>query len=256
MEKRKQLDNFILNILLTILKNSNNKPINLQDVRDSIRITSESFDEIITRLQDKQLLPYKNEQKLSIEQRLGLAIMAIEAGADFQRVSNVLGWLEFEELVAHVFEMNGFEVNRRYRFNANGRRWEIDVLAKMHPYIICAECKHYTLGIGVSTVQKIIETHIEKTKVFSSYIEQFAIEIGVQRWRNVIITPIALTLYPTKIKFYKRVPSVSVFELPKYLSEFQGQLGIIACFQVELPKWKPNKVENESTLDKFLIKKK
>jgi hypothetical protein len=256
MEKRKRLDNFILNILLTILKNTNNKPLNFQDVRESIRITSESFEEIISRLQDKKLLPYKNEQTLTIKQRLGLAIMAIEAGADFQRVSNALGWLEFEELVAHVFEMNGFEVYRRYRFNANGRRWEIDVLAKMHPYIICAECKHYTKGIGNSTAQKIIETHIEKTEVFSSYIEQFATKIGVQRWRNVIITPIALTLYPTKIKFYKRVPSVSVFKLPKYLNEFQGQLEIIAHFKVEIPKWKPNKVENELTLDNFLIKKK
>ena len=28
--------------------------------------------------------------------------MAIEAGADFLRVSNALGWLEFDELVAHV----------------------------------------------------------------------------------------------------------------------------------------------------------
>lgn len=227
----------LIKIILNILENTKKKSVDLELVKDSLRITRETFEENIEKLRKNRLLPHRKELELSVQQRLGLAIVAIEAGADLQRVSNTLQWLEFEELVAHVFEENGYNVMRRYRFQANGRRWEIDVLATKYPYIICAECKHYTSGIGNSAARVIIETHLEKTEVFSKTIGKNAKKIKVHRWKDAIIIPITLSLTPTKMKVYRRVPSVSVFALPNYLSEFQGNLERITVFKVKIPNW-------------------
>jgi hypothetical protein len=235
-EREYQLNQALVNIILRILESTNGKALNLDETKESLKITSELFNKIIEKIRNEDLLPSENELKLSIQQRIGLAIMALEVGADFQRVSNNLGWLEFEELVAYIFEENGFKVLRRYRFQAQGRRWEIDVLASRYPHIICTECKHFTKGIGDSIARGISETHLEKTEVFSGHIGRLSKKIGIHTWKDAIITPLTLTLTPTKMKIYRRVPSVSIFVLPKYLSEFQGQLERIAHFKVNIPK--------------------
>ena len=54
---------------------------------------------------------------------------------------------------------------------------------------------------------------------------------------DAIIIPITLSLNPTKMKVYRRVPSVSVFALPNYLNEFQGNLERLMVFKVKIPTW-------------------
>ena len=47
-----------------------------------------------------------------------------------------------------------------------------------------------------------------------------------------------LTLSPTKMNIYRRVPSVSVFMLPSFLSEFQGYLERMIHYSVDIPEFK------------------
>ena len=92
--------------------------------------------------------------------------------------------------------------------------------------------------MGNSTARKIIETHIEKTEVMSKHIRELAKKIGVQNWRNAIFVPITLTLSPTKMNIYRRVPSISVFMLPSFLSEFPGYMERMTYYQVNIPEFK------------------
>ena len=212
----------------------------LDEVRKSINVTNAVFDQTVEAIaRDGSITLDGDAVKLSTEQRVRLAVKAVELGVDFQTVSVSLGWLEFEELAAHVFEENGFTVLRRYRFQAEGRRWEMDVLASRYPYIVCAECKHYTRGMGNSTARNIVETHLEKTEVFSRHLPGQAKKIGVHRWRDAVVIPITLTLSPTKMRIYRRMPSVSVLALTSFLASFEGYLERMAHFRVELPEWKP-----------------
>ena len=160
-------------------------------------ITKEALNYIIDELYNDGLIDIKNNKlSASLDQRLKLAVMAIKLGADFEKVSKALGWLEFEELVSHIFRENGYNTHNRFRFKADKRRWEIDVLATSYPYIICAECKHYTTSIGNSTTRNIIEIHIEKIQIFCKQIDDLAKKIGVDDWKNAILVPITLTLSP------------------------------------------------------------
>ena len=213
---------------------------NLDESREKLVVTEQALQDIIEELKGDGLITVKGDTvSASVEQRIELAVMAIKSGADFEKVSKSLGWLEFEELVARVFRENGYNTMSRYRFKALGRRWEIDVLATSYPYIVCAECKHYTSGMGNSTARNIIEIHIEKTEVLSKHIGEVAKKIGVQSWKNAILVPITLTLSPTKMNIYRRMPSVSVFMLPSFLDEFSGYLERMIHYPVEIPEYKP-----------------
>lgn len=227
-------------VLQLILDRTKEGPVVSDKVREELVITKEAFAEVLIKLKGERIVSWDgSEIKVSLEQRIELAVMAIQLGADFEKISNSLGWKEFEELVARVFRENGYNTRSRYRFQAQGRRWEIDVLATSYPYIVCAECKHYTTGMGNGTARNIIETHIEKTEVMSRHIGELAKKIGVQNWGDAILVPITLTLKPTKMSFYRRVPSVSVFMLPSFLSEFPGYMERMTYFHVDIPKHTP-----------------
>lgn len=227
-------------VLQLILERTKEGPVVADKVKEGLVITKEAFDEVLSRLQGEGIISWDGtEIKVTLEQRIELSVMAIQLGADFEKISNSLGWKEFEELVARVFRENGYNTRSRYRFQAQGRRWEIDVLATSYPYIVCAECKHYTTGMGNGTARNIIETHIEKTEVMSRHIGELAKKIGIQNWADAILVPITLTLKPTKMSFYRRVPSVSVFMLPSFLSEFPGYMERMTYFHVDIPKHTP-----------------
>lgn len=227
-------------VIKAILDKTQSGEASLDEVWESVKVTIEAFDSTLEAMALEEAIALDGDAvRLSTEQRVRLAVKAVELGSDFQTVSNSLGWLEFEEFAAHVFEMNGFATLRRYRFQAEGRRWEIDVLAFRSPYIVCAECKHYTRGMGNSAARNIIETHLEKTEVFSRHLPGQAKKIGVHRWRDAVVVPITLTLSPTEMKIYRRVPSVSVLALTSFLASFEGYMERMAHFRVELPRWKP-----------------
>jgi hypothetical protein len=237
---------FILNasttllLLQFILDETKEGNVDLDAAIKKVIITKEAFNEILNDFSYNGLVTIsENRIMVSRDQRIKLAIKAIELGADFEKISKSLEWLEFEELVALVFRENGYNTKSRYRFRAEGRRWEIDVLATSFPYVICAECKHYTSAIGNSTARKIIETHIEKTQVLSKHIAELAEKIGIHKWKKAVVVPIALTLSATQMNIYRRVPSVSVYMLPSFLSEFSGYLERMINYPVNLPDYKP-----------------
>jgi hypothetical protein len=227
-------------LLQHILDETKEGSLDLNETKEKLTITDEALNEILEELKEGGFIDIKEDTVVSsVEQRIELAVYAIRLGADFEKVSKSLGWLEFEELVARVFRENGYNTRSRYRFKAEGRRWEIDVLATSYPYIVCAECKHYTSGMGNRTARNIIEIHIEKTEVLSNHIEELAKKMGVHNWKDAILVPITLTLQPTKMNIYRRVPSVSVFMLPSFLSEFPGYLERMIHYTVEIPEYKP-----------------
>ncbi len=227
-------------ILVALLETTREGPTDYEGLREAVRVTDEAFTAFLDHL-IKQGLVGASEEALeaTLEQRLEIAIRAVKAGADMERVSKALGWLEFEEMSAYTFEANGYRVKRRFRFNAEGRRWEIDVLATRRPLVVCAECKHWSNGLGNMTARRIVEIHLEKVRVLSEN-AAILVEKGLLTdWDRAIFVPMTISLQPARNKIYRRIPVVSVFELPSFLSEFQGQMDWLASFPVDLPEAKP-----------------
>jgi len=227
-------------IIVALLEQTREGPTDHESLREAVRVTDEAFNHFLDHLSAEGLVEVGEEAVIaSLEQRLKLSIRAVRAGADLERVSRGLGWLEFEEMAAYAFEENGFRVSRRFRFQADGRRWEIDVLAVRKPLVVCAECKHWSKGLGNMTARNIVETHLEKVQVMSENAPRLAERGKYEGWEKAIFVPMALSLQPARNKIYRRIPVVSIFELPSFLSEFQGQMDWLASFPVDLPPPKP-----------------
>ena len=226
-------------ILIALLERTKERAISLTELREAVRVTDDALYQFLDQLAIDNLVGKEGVLvKASLSQRLEIAVRAIRAGADFERVSRSLGWLEFEEMVAYTFEENGYEVRRRFRFQAEGRRWETDVLAVRRPLVVCAECKHWVSGLGNMTARRIVETHLEKVRVLSENAAEVAKRIKLNGGR-VVFVPLALSLQQARNKIYRRIPVVSVFELPSFLDEFEGQMDWLASFPIELPAPEP-----------------
>jgi Holliday junction resolvase-like predicted endonuclease len=227
-------------ILVALLETTKKGPIDYDGLRETVRVTDEALTAFLDHLIQQGLVGAGEDTlEASLEQRLEIAVKAVKAGADLERVSQALGWLEFEEMSAYTFEANGYRVKRRFRFNAEGRRWEIDVLATRKPLVVCAECKHWSSGLGNMTARKIVEIHLEKVRVLSEN-AAILVEKGILRgWDRAVFVPMALSLQSARNKIYRRIPVVSVFELPSFLDEFQGQMEWLQSFPVDLPEAKP-----------------
>jgi hypothetical protein len=227
-------------ILIALLERTKDRATSLAELREAVRVTDEALSQFLDQLAMDNLIREEGTfVKASLSQRLEIAVRAVRAGADFERVSRSLGWLEFEEMVAYTFEENGYEVSRRFRFQAEGRRWEIDVLAVRRPLVVCAECKHWASGLGNMTARRIVETHLEKVRVLSESAAEVAERIKLDEGGQVVFVPLALSLQPARNKIYRRIPVVSVFELPSFLDEFEGQMDWLASFPVDLPPKEP-----------------
>ncbi|UCD44930.1 MAG: hypothetical protein JSV27_12615, partial [Candidatus Bathyarchaeota archaeon] len=111
---------------------------------------------------------------------------------------------------------------------------EIDVLALRRPLIVCAECKHWSRGLGNVTARRIAETHMEKVRILSENVGNLGNRLRLEGWNGATVVPIALSLQPARNKIYRRIPIVSIFELPDFISEFEGQMEWLAKFPVVL----------------------
>jgi Holliday junction resolvase-like predicted endonuclease len=222
-------------ILIALLENTQKKPVDSSTLREMIRVTDEAYSTYMTHLTSNGLIDEElGNITASLNQRLELAIKAVQAGGDLERVSRALGWLEFEEIVARIFEENGYDVKRRFRFQADGRRWEIDILATRRPLIVCAECKHWAKGLGNTTARRIAEIHLEKVEILSRSVRGLKGRMGIEGWGQATMIPMALSLQPARERIYRRIPVVSVYGLPGFLSEFEAQMDWLASFTVDL----------------------
>ena len=222
-------------ILIALLKNTRKKPVDTSALRETVRVTDEAYNTYMAHLASNGLIEEERGNiTASLDQRLELAIKAVQARGDLERVSRALGWLEFEEIVARIFEENGYDVKRRFRFQADGRRWEIDILATRRPLIVCAECKHWAKGLGNTTARRIVETHLEKVETLSRSVGDLKGRMGIDGWRQATMIPMALSLQPARERIYRRIPVVSVYGLPGFLSEFEAQMDWLASFPVDL----------------------
>lgn len=222
-------------ILIALLENTQKKPVDSSTLREMIRVTDEAYSTYMTHLTSNGLIDEElGNITASLNQRLELAIKAVQAGGDLERVSRALGWLEFEEIVARIFEENGYDVKRRFRFQASGRRWEIDILATRRPLIVCAECKHWMKGLGNTTARRIAEIHLEKVETLSRSVGDLQERMGIEGWGQATMIPMTLSLQPARERIYRRIPVVSVYGLPGFLSEFEAQMDWLASFTVDL----------------------
>jgi len=222
-------------VLISILKLTNSGAAAEEAVAMDANVPVQVTNDFLEGLREIGLIECENGKiEVSSNQRVKLAIHAINHGTDIERVCKVLEWIEFENFAATAFETNNFAVKRRFRFKASGRRWEIDVLAYSEPIVVCVDCKRWRRGWGNSAITKVAAAQAQRTEVLAGALHFLQQKIGLDGWRQAILFPAIISLFPGPVKFYKKVPVVPILQLQNFLDEFQGHTTELTHFQATL----------------------
>ncbi|MCJ7613685.1 restriction endonuclease [Candidatus Bathyarchaeota archaeon] len=222
-------------VLIAILKHSDSGPVAKEVVAIEANVSVQVANNVVGGLREIGLIECENELvELSSNQRVKLAIHAINQGTDIERVCNVLEWKEFENFTATAFEKNNFAVKRNFRFKAAQRRWEIDVLAYSEPIIVCVDCKRWRRGWGNSAITRVAAAQAQRTEVLAKNLQDIQLEIGLVDWTEATLFPAILSLFPGPVKFYNKVPVVPILQLQNFVDEFQGHIKELKHFRAKL----------------------
>ena len=222
-------------VLISILKLTNNGPVAEEAVALDVNVPVSVTNKVLNGFREIGLIEGEDGIiEVSSNQRVKLALHAINLGTDIERVCKVLEWIEFENFAATAFEANNFSVKRRFRFKTAGRKWEIDVLAFSEPYVVCVDCKRWRRGWGKSAINKIVEAQTLRTKVLSEALPSMQKKLKLNGWTQAIFFPVILSLFPGPAKFFQNVPVVPILQLQNFLDELPGHITGLKHFRATL----------------------
>jgi len=222
-------------LLISILKHTNSGHATKEIIGRDANIPVQVTNNILRGLREIGLIECENKLiEVSSNQRVKLAIHAINQGTDIERVCNVLEWKEFENFTATAFEKNNFVVKRNFRFKAAQRRWEIDVLAYSEPIIVCVDCKRWRRGWGNSAITRVAAAQSLRTEVLTNSLHFLQQKIGLDNWKQATLFPAILSLFPGPVRFYNNVPVVPILQLQNFIDEFQFHITELTHFQTKL----------------------
>ena len=212
-------------MIISLLKSSKEGTISLELVNTDLRIPSRLHQKLLQKLQKDDLIYVRDGLvETDKQQRVRLAIRAIQLGADIERVSSFLHWKEFEDMAAVAFERNEFRVKRTLRFKSCGRRWEIDVVALKKPIVVCIDCKHWHRGLRPSTMKKIVAEQLTRVSALAKLLPDPSIRVECASWDRVKLIPAVLSLTICEFRFCDNVPIIPVLQLQNFI----GQLPAFA----------------------------
>ncbi len=173
------------------------------------------FDEVLSQdilddLASSGIGEIQNQQYFfSDGDRLRAAIELLKNGSPIDRISETLGWRDFEGLTAEILSSCGFAVMRNLILTQP--RMEIDVVGIRLGIAMLIDCKHWK-RYGRSALATSVAKQIERTKNY------------VSKTHGAMAVPVIVTLYQDELAFIDRVPIVPIFKFHSFVDEFYGHL--------------------------------
>jgi Holliday junction resolvase-like predicted endonuclease len=218
-------------MIISLLKVSKGEPISHELINNEAKIPSKVAERLLRTLQRDGLV-YVHDRFLQTDasQRVGLAVRAVELGADHERVSGFLDWKEFESIAAVALEKHGYTVRTNLRFKQGGRRWEMDIVGCRRPIVVCVDCKHWRRGLYPSKLRGAVEEQVRRTLAFSEFLPNPAVRIECASWKEARFVPVVLSLMPASFKFHNETPVVPILQLQDFLAQLPMCLNSLRCF--------------------------
>ena len=141
--------------------------------------------------------------------KMSAALLIISNGAQIENVAEHLDWKDFEDLVAQILEIKGFDTVKNMILTKP--RMEIDVIGTNHGITMLIDCKHWK-KLSNSALNTIVLKQIERVKHY------------VTKTGEIIAVPVIVTLNQEQIQFINKVPIVPIQQFSSFIDEFYGNL--------------------------------
>jgi hypothetical protein len=157
------------------------------------------------------------KEEKSSEERIELAIKALNLGGDPIEICKHLDWREFENLSVEAFQLNGYSVINNLTFSSNKKRFQMDVIASKNNSILCIDCKHWMYFYWFSRIKDAVKTHLNRTKALSNEIQILSSKLSLKSSKKIFIAPAIVTLSDPRRNIIEGVPIVSILKLEDFI---------------------------------------
>ncbi|MCX8187521.1 MAG: restriction endonuclease [Nitrososphaeria archaeon] len=182
--------------------------------------------------------------ELKEEEKIDIALKALEQGVDGERISRYLNWAEFEKLVARAFEKAGYQTKWNIRLTQRGRRHQIDLLAYRGHIVLLIDCKHWKRPPPPSATSRMVEIQERRLMALKNKIESRV--KSDEKLREIYFIPMVLSLYQPSRKVVNGHVFASIGNLRGLLDYVES-----AYFQIRHEKMK---IAREQYLEDLLTR--
>jgi hypothetical protein len=208
------------NLLISLLKLTKNGAVGLELLKNDAKIPLSTTSFLLQKLQKENLIKVNGcVAIIDTDNRIKLAVKAVDLGADLEQISHFLGWQEFEAMAAMALELNGYVTQRNARFKHEEKRWEIDVVGCRKPLVLCVDCKHWHHSMVPSTLSKMAQTQSQRADALSKSLPTKNLKLPCAEWSRAKFVPIILSLVPFNPKYSNGIPVVPVLQLQDFVSQ-------------------------------------
>lgn len=100
-------------------------------------------------------------EKVYIDNKISLALSALEKGVSPKLLSKYLTWREFEAEVSRILTINGYIVYDNVIFRVK-KKWQVDVIGFSRNKVVVVDCKHWK-KTSSSQLNEASQRHYERT---------------------------------------------------------------------------------------------
>jgi len=199
-------------LLASILRlTSSGSPLDREQVAEESGVTLEVADELIRRT----LPDVYSHRQLDGAHRVRVMVRLAELDYDVERVARFLSWRELENYVSSIASTLGFRVFRNVRFKAEGRRFEVDVVAASSRGLLLLDCKRWKTRLSGNTAQQVSGKHLRRAHAFASLIQD-----RLRGTLAVAVCPALVTILEPETRLVSACNVVPIHTLPSFLNEF------------------------------------
>lgn len=144
----------------------------------------------------------------------------LKSGRDIEDILKKYDWKKFENIVAQIFQENGFYTKQNFRFKTK-KRYEIDILAVKNDRIFCIDCKWWSNGrYKKSSIKHAISLQKNRTIELMKFLKKNVIVKELLGVHNLVALPLLVTLHEEDIIIDDGTYVVPAWKLNRFLLEF------------------------------------
>jgi len=222
-------------LIIAVLEQRKTDPALRETISKSARIPLDATVELLGKMQSSGLVNLKGDiVETNSDQRLALAIRAVELGVDIENISSCLRWQEFERIAFIVLTRNYYTVKKNVRFKRAGRKWEMDLVACKRPIVLCIDCKHWRYGLYPARLKHAVKDQIDRTSALAQSLPNPKMRFDLSTWKEAMFIPAVLSLLASRLKVCQNVPVVPILQLQDFLMQLPVHATSLKHFLVPI----------------------
>lgn len=215
--------------LLKITRTTERVP--LDSVLSQTMMTRKQVFKLLNAMDDIGLLQFNNDIiLLTLNHKLNLARFAVANSVDLTRVTELLSWQDFENLVEYALRSNGYQTVKGLNLRLKEKRFQIDVLGILNDLVIAVDCKHWKHGATSSKLTRTVNAQLVRCKMFASLDERELLQCrqGLTLPRTYRILPVIVMLFETYEKIHNGVPVVSIMQFDDFILQLPSYIDSLS----------------------------